>query len=1052
MPARLFRRIQSSFSRLNKTVLLVLFSVAIVVSGAKTTLAAAPDLDYKYADYINNFSTSNDGTTVSGLTGGTVQNSTSNNDAVGLVFNVNLGINTPTTGDTIKAHWDRVDQSYSDTNGNYFLIELCNNQSATQCWLSSVPFIPGKTSTNDNYQNLISPKDSSGNDADSEQVAVNAFTATGAGNTTNHLNIYNPSTDTVTPVGTITLTKGASLTASLWYCATGTGKGAAADYTKASATNSTTSDKQTRGAPTDFGGLCGGSSYFQIGAPLGITIPTDATALQQQVNTSQQTLATPAKATSSDINLPVCNVTPVGGGTINGCIAMVTYYIYQATAWIAGLFGNLFDFFIGYSLSDASYRYAFAVTGWKLVRDISNIFFIIIMVYTGFSAVFSASSASMKKVVPQLIINAILINFSLFATRVVIDISNITARMFYSEMLVCDQSTMNSNGGVCSAAQAKRGEGGYWPLSEKIVSSFNPQQIFKTNVLTPSTVTNNSVTSVSSTNVGTAAATNERDYADYFAIVCLIASFIMIAVSIMFFKVAFLFIGRVVGLYICMVFSPFAFLSRDMPMLGSIPRLKWKDWTKELTSYALLGPVFIFFLYIIYTFLSSNFVQQIGIQAMASSGFFATVMAIAIPMLIIFFFMQAAQKAAEGLSGDIGKAVQGIGSTVTGLAVGAATGGASFLGSNTIGRLANNAANSEGFKDWASKNGIIGRTALKSINSIGKSSFDARNTTIGKGAAKQLGINTDQKALGLLNLDTKSTKGGYEQAQADKIKGAEEYKKLFTTKRSDDEIKGSYSQKQLAVRQAYDTKQDNLLKARWIRQVTKDPSVAADPTKYNDTAWAAHKKANKDGAYDKEKNAYQKEVPQPPVYYTATEANKARSNSYAEHKEKKSGGSFAQQNYYNKTGQLVAKKGDVMRNPYATEDYYDKDGEEGGNKLASKGDKVARKNAWQAIAEASEGAAKGAATGALIGSVVPIVGTAAGAVVGGTLGAIRQTLRYSGVTNKKIGGAIRAEPKKKDKIIDDLLKEVKKDADAAAPAPETPPAAAAGGTPPPATP
>jgi hypothetical protein len=453
--------------------------------------------------------------------------------------------------------------------------------------------------------------------------------------------------------------------------------------------------------------------------------------------------STPAAAASAggtdSATLPECVLEhPITeSGTINGCSADLAYGVYYLTAWVAGLFGELFDFFIGYSLSSATYGYPFVVTGWDLVRDISNIFFIIIMVWTGFSAVFDTEKTSMKKVVPNLIINALLINFSLFATRVVIDISNVTARIFYSEMVVCQQSTEVN--GVCQPGQYETGLGGYWPLSEKIVSSFNPQLMFQKSVLVaPTTSTDGTQNAAEAAANNIEEPSNDRAQANYFMVVCLIGAVLMVGIATMFFKVAFLFVGRVVGLYICMIFSPFAFLSREIPMLGGIERLRWSDWLKELTSYAMLAPVFVFFLYIIYTFLSSNFIQQIGISLTTTSSFFQIVMSIVIPMLIIFFLLKAAQDAAEKLAGEIGRTIQKYGEQITGLAAGAAigvaTGGASLAGTRLGSRATKAIGESTGLTKWAAANADNNRFARWTNNSLSKAqtgSWDVRKTKVG---------------------------------------------------------------------------------------------------------------------------------------------------------------------------------------------------------------------------------------------------------------------------------------------------------------------------------
>ncbi len=673
MSARLFRTIRATVLSFNKTVFLsaaVFVAVLFLHAASAHAALSKSDLDATFASYINNFEAT------SSITGGTVQQATANNDAVGLVFRVHIAVgSTPTN--TNNERWGRVAQDPS--NNMSFVIKLCSSDQPTECWITRVPSSNSTTVSAD--QHIISTRSAQNNPRDDQSVNISAFSS----GSQNPIYKFNPTTGTSVEASGLTLPKGKSYVATLWYAANGSGSQAAGEYAK---NNVPTSN------PVTFGSnIVGGFSFFQIGTALPITIPEDGVSIQNQVANSTAALKTNATAVSNeDDNLPVCSFNPLtDNGTIMGCVAQVAYGLYTLVAWIAGIFGNLFDFFIGYSLSDASYRYTFAVTGWKLVRDISNVFFIIIMVWTGFTAVFQASTSTMRKVVPALIINALLINFSLFATRVVIDLSNITARMFYSQMIVCDKVNIDANG-KCPAAQAKRGAGGYWPLSEKIVSSFNPQQIFNANILKVPNYTGSEGNSAdfNAQNAGNVAnITSKSDYAIYFMVVCIIAALIMGAVAIMFFKVAFLFLGRVVGLYLCMIFAPFAFLSRDIPMLGKIETLRWEDWKKELVTYALLAPIFIFFLYIVYGFLSSNFVAEIGFVD-TKGDFFGTILSVVIPMLIIFGLLSAAQKAAERYAGDMGKRFQGWGEQLTGAAagtaIGLASGGAAFLGRNTIGR------------------------------------------------------------------------------------------------------------------------------------------------------------------------------------------------------------------------------------------------------------------------------------------------------------------------------------------------------------------------------
>ncbi|MEK7228022.1 MAG: hypothetical protein AAB681_01545, partial [Patescibacteria group bacterium] len=403
---------------------------------------------------------------------------------------------------------------------------------------------------------------------------------------------------------------------------------------------------------------CNKQAAYKIGETETIVLPSSIEVAIDQTKEDVNSGVLSTQYTSSV--MPQCHILNgwgPGSGSFLACISNTFYYlVFQPVAWFAWLMGQIFDFFIGYSLSDEAYRHDFVQTGWQLVRDISNIFFILIMVWTGLMAVFNTSNVSYKKVIPTLIINALIINFSLFATRVVIDMSNITARLFYDRIVVCEKS----EGGACSNMS---GPGGFKSVSASIVSSFNPQKILQnSNILNTPTESDfdpdgkdtdiaNSNTDPSGDpkatgNFNASQTTGAKDtthmsrtsteYAAYFGLITLIMVMVAFGTAMMFWKTAFMFLGRVIGLYVAMIFSPFAFLSRNnVPLVSKIEGISYSSWWKDLTNYALLAPIFVFFLYIINAFLQVDFINGLGL-AQNTSNFFEAALYVVIPMLIIY--------------------------------------------------------------------------------------------------------------------------------------------------------------------------------------------------------------------------------------------------------------------------------------------------------------------------------------------------------------------------------------------------------------------------------
>ena len=113
-----------------------------------------------------------------------------------------------------------------------------------------------------------------------------------------------------------------------------------------------------------------------------------------------------------------------------GCLASITYNIWTVSANIVRFAGHILDYFVYYSTNSTSYDNVFINKGWGAVRDVANIFFIVTLLYIAIKTVLSLDSSGSKKMISYVVIIALVINFSLFTTKVVIDASNILAKYF----------------------------------------------------------------------------------------------------------------------------------------------------------------------------------------------------------------------------------------------------------------------------------------------------------------------------------------------------------------------------------------------------------------------------------------------------------------------------------------------------------------------------------------------------------------------------------------------------------------------------------------------
>ena len=119
--------------------------------------------------------------------------------------------------------------------------------------------------------------------------------------------------------------------------------------------------------------------------------------------------------------------------TWGGCLVGIFIgIIYGASAQILTLGGLIFDLMLGFSLSHAVLNAPFAQNGWAVTRDLANMLFIFILLFIAIATILQISSYGAKSLLARLVIIALLLNFSLFITRVVVDVSNVTARLFYN--------------------------------------------------------------------------------------------------------------------------------------------------------------------------------------------------------------------------------------------------------------------------------------------------------------------------------------------------------------------------------------------------------------------------------------------------------------------------------------------------------------------------------------------------------------------------------------------------------------------------------------------
>jgi len=392
-------------------------------------------------------------------------------------------------------------------------------------------------------------------------------------------------------------------------------------------------------------------------------------------------------------------------GTILWICAML--FDYAVNTFVIG-FGNLF---LGSGIGVAVDRI------WFILRDFVNMFFIFGLVYIGFKMILDADNSNTRRWLVNLIIAAVLINFSLFITKAVVDFSNQIATQIAISGFGADKVT-NEWGTTYEV-----------DLANDILGLMGIKDLL-----------NLSVGKVAQGGWG---------YIFGTAIFFLVTAFVLAAG-------AFMLMIRFVALALFMLVSPLMFVSWVLPPVRDTMNLYWK----EFFGRAFFAPVYFLFLYFS---LETLIALQQSLDISSGGGKWAQTFSTAntsgekllagqstLPYFFIMCaFMIASLMIAKKLGADGAKGAMSMGQSLKNKAInyskkgaGSVTAGATAgLGRATIGRGAHALANNQSMQGWAARS-KIGRAALGATRGVADSSLDVRKVG---GVGKALGVGEGKK-------------------------------------------------------------------------------------------------------------------------------------------------------------------------------------------------------------------------------------------------------------------------------------------------------------------
>lgn len=224
--------------------------------------------------------------------------------------------------------------------------------------------------------------------------------------------------------------------------------------------------------------------------------------------------------------------------------------------WIASLIGKilvvLIDILLGIIQYNDFVRATAVSQGWVVIRDLCNMLFVAVLLMIAFGTILRIETYKYQRLLPQMIIMAVLVNFSKLIAGFVIDLSQVVLLTF-------------ANAFRDSAA-------GNFVSVFKLKEMLGVIQTDSTGAVTTTSPLSNM----------------EKLGLPLFAIVLLVvALFVMLAMIVVF-------LARIVFLWVLVVLSPFAFMLSILPMTKSYA----SKWWNSFGRWTVTGPVLVFFIWL----------------------------------------------------------------------------------------------------------------------------------------------------------------------------------------------------------------------------------------------------------------------------------------------------------------------------------------------------------------------------------------------------------------------------------------------------------------------
>ncbi len=426
-------------------------------------------------------------------------------------------------------------------------------------------------------------------------------------------------------------------------------------------------------------------------------------------------------------------------GTLSGdflqgtLIAALSHVLLVLAGWWVSLTAGLLDVSISATLNMADLVNNTPSIGimWRSIRDLSNIALIGVMLFASIRTILGLTGKDLSNTIKNVIICGLFINFSLFATRVMIDGSNLVALTFYDAIKPYDD----------------------YSISDTIMQKLKIQSFF-------------SMGTVSS--IGNSIAGNES-FTTKALITGMGAVTVMTMIGFLFLGAAITMVYRLVILLLCMAFSPLYFIALVLPQTADARKQLEDTFYKQLFA----GPTMLMVLYVGLKIVDSmsfgqntqfaNIFQGSG-AVNKTVGDFAN-FAIGGPGTIAAFFNYALVIIVLGAALGISQKSGGYGGAMAnkwfedfskwgqGKIKSGMRGTNSFIFRQSVGRGASALAESGTLNRFSQNNPLLGRIATNAIKGVAKPYEEAAEKRAETRVAFAEGLGFDKAAVKKLMED-----------------------------------------------------------------------------------------------------------------------------------------------------------------------------------------------------------------------------------------------------------------------------------------------------------